>query len=452
MRARWLHYHSGPSGYGIRRKKGAIPLVTGIHVHRALAELILAAMHYDWQQVGVDTLPEMLRIRAREVIGRVCEDYRRGVKGRGLEGAEVGSDELEYLIREQTSLLAGLLWGALRVFIPWLMREWVPLSVEEEEELVLGCTCGLGEGVGGEKDHAPRECRGLLLMLRPDLIMKHRATGVVSNCDWKTGASVKWKSWQDQWAQEIQLAIGAAGAERRLGVEIPETYVFGLHKGSRKTQKLADGSDGPRRQDSILCYAWRKRANPPHWEEEWATRWEYVDEWGKGRNLKGKGFDKTPVWEGTFERRPQGWTPMEYYVWGVMDLAQVREHFVVVGPHQRPRHLLPNLFEALLAEEQRWLERRWVIYEALAKAGGRMDHPEVRATLNREVPQSWECRKYRSLCQFAVICQEEGEWGDPLRSGLFELRRPHHEPEIQEMRARGIEPPAEEWEEEEDDE
>ena len=76
----------------------------------------------------------------------------------------------------------------------------------------------------------------------------------------------------------------------------------------------------------------------------------------------------------------------------------------------------------------------------------------MRAALNREAPQSWECRKYRSLCQFASICREEGDWGDPLRGGEFELRRPHHQQELDEMTARGIVPPADEWEEEEEDE
>src|SRR3990172_8354086 len=40
-RARYMEYHSGPTGYGIRRKAESLPLVTGSAVHELMAKLIL---------------------------------------------------------------------------------------------------------------------------------------------------------------------------------------------------------------------------------------------------------------------------------------------------------------------------------------------------------------------------------------------------------------------------
>jgi hypothetical protein len=48
------------------------------------------------------------------------------------------------------------------------------------------------------------------------------------------------------------------------------------------------------------------------------------------------------------------------------------------------------------------------------------------------------------------VCFVDAGGDDPLSTGLFKLRRPHHSPELEQMAARGAELPDEDIEEEEE--
>jgi hypothetical protein len=40
------------------------------------------------------------------------------------------------------------------------------------------------------------------------------------------------------------------------------------------------------------------------------------------------------------------------------------------------------------------------------------------------------CRRYGRPCQFEPLCYDEGVAADPLGSGLYKARTPHHETEV----------------------
>ena len=90
-----------------------------------------------------------------------------------------------------------------------------------------------------------------------------------------------------------------------------------------------------------------------------------IDAQGKNRTLQGKGFTTRSVWDAgvdAFPQKPSDWLVMEYWVHWLPE-EELRKLFVMHGPIQTPRHLLPNLLRAIHAEGWRWAERLYKLYK-----------------------------------------------------------------------------------------
>lgn len=53
-------------------------------------------------------------------------------------------------------------------------------------------------------------------------------------------------------------------------------------------------------------------------------------------------------------------------------------------------------------------------------------------------------------CPYAPICFRSQGWDNPLATGKFRERTPHHAPEVEQLRACGYTVPVDEFEDEED--
>lgn len=427
LRARYLEYHGGPTGYGLRLKSESIPLTTGNGVHMGLADII------NLRQVT----PEPARREAyRGVIELRVEEYRKLVSARGFhetEGAE-GAEEIARIIKEQSALIRGLLWGFVKIMLEPLFDEYQPICVEQEEEYIVGCTCKLGSGVAGKGEHESRGCHGTDIMTKPDLVLMRRHDQQLFYVEFKTLGQVTQK-WEKKFNQSVQLALGAVGAERRLEKPINFAFVYGLVKGWRYSAKdpvTGEKGKGPKQQDSVFCYAYRRPPNPPFDDGEWQLKYDYVDEAGANRKATpSKGFVKTLV---------SDHFPMEDWVEALPE-EELRKIFTVLGPLETPRDLVPHMLAGIEAGEQRVLEGLWAVHDA--KEAGADPTP----LLDQHFPQSFICvNEYGYECQFVRICKG-GEAADI--GGSFETRRPHHEPELRQMIDRGIELPPEQAGEEE---
>lgn len=434
QRARFLNYHAG-NGFGFHRKAQSLPLATGIQVHEILESLLLEG-------------PGVGRDKQREIIGKKVEEYRVKTLASDIlqlaeeVGEEEGAGDLRLLVEEQAALIEGLAWAAVRIFFPRLYAEYEVVSIEQEEEYVLECSCGLGDGAGTGDEHEARECEGIVLMSRPDLLVRRKADRTLGYIEFKTSGDVGNYDWLQQWQDNVQLALGVVGAEKRLGEEVPNCFVVGFNKGWRKKGYHVESKSytGAKKQDSPFCYAYRKEANPPLWEEDWQMEYNYTDEDGKARRL-GKEYKKSPVWEGEFADRPAGWTKLEAWV-EALPLEIVEKQILWVGPLPTPRYLVADLLEALGAEEKRWQERLWQIWEAQEKG-----REEFLSALNTQVPQSFECRRWGKQCQYLPICRKEPGWEEAMSGQGGEkwvARRPHHERERRLMERVGLEVPGEE--------
>lgn len=462
-RLRYLEFHSGPHGFGMRLKPQSMPLATGIHVHLGLADIL--------RRVSSSGLPldaSELRAGWREDISQAAARYAKAVKARGfleLAQAPEGTEYTpEYVLGEQCALVEGLLWGFVRVVLPTLLDEFDIIAIEEEAELVAGCTCGLGE-VNGHDLHVARKCEGVVVPTRADILLRRKIDGALMNWDFKTSSDIQSKEWLQQWEDNPQLALNSLGAERQHGEPIDFCYILGLDKGYRARTKGPEDTGrrktGPKRQESVLCYAWHRPGNPPFFDPAWATSWNYVDEQGKNRTLQGKGYTSRSVWDAppdAFPGKPADWSVMEYWTYWLPE-EELRPLYIMHGPLQTPRHLLPALLRAIHAEGWRWGEKLYRLYKLRQEIEAGHPgipwaeaHPELEEALDELAPQSWDCYRWKKWCQFVWVCKKRLGWENPLGVGQggerFEIRRPHHAIELERMKVSGVEPPPEQWEEE----
>jgi hypothetical protein len=422
-RARYLRYHSGPSGYGIQRKALALPLTTGAYTHDLLAELLLA--HQEEARGGE-------KVQAKTIIEKQVGKYKTICAKRGFQ--EGLAEDTDRVIQEQAALIEGFGWCAHYYWIPQLFEEWEPVMVEEEITAELAGAAPPAEG-------EPR----IILMLRPDLVLRRRLDGSLAEVDFKTAADTSYISWRRQWEDNGQLALQGWGAGEALGEPVDFAYVYALIKGRRTKDK---GENPIERQRSPLVYAYHRAANPPMVEEDWKLRYEWVDpETGETRRV-GKGYQLKSIQSHLFPGKPAGMSTTEYWVRALAleDAGAQRE---ILGPYQILPEQKQAMLRAAVAEEQRWREKLWRIYDAGEKAGWDERDPGFQQVLDQEAPRTWDCHRYGKDCQFLSLCRKEGGWEAPLEGG-FVLRRPHHQPELEQMKGRGIEPPEVEDEDQDD--
>lgn len=464
--ARWVEYHSGPYGYGIRAKAETVYLPTGIYAHRIVEEACRLSQANGW----VPLLPDA-RTDVREIMKNVVESYYALIDARGLRsGGDLDTEETLHVMEEQAALIEGLGWTWISCTLPYLTEHFRSVSIEEEEIFVLGCTCGLPLNVGNPEDHEARGCEGGGWMSKADLILERLTDGEIGWHELKTGSNVHKKQWSQSFEHNVQFASGILGAERRLEREIGHYYLHGLQKGTRRSayDTVTRKYSGPRRQDSFLCYGYLKPADPPTIpDDDWRANYnwtEYDELTGETKNRRlGKGYDKQPIWKANFASKPVEWSNVEYWCeWlGRETLSELVE---MTEPYPRPSMLLQEWVEEAAANELNWRQRAWRVYEARKAAMGRMidelrEHggpgqasstlidfqPEVRKALRENFPRNWEgCHGYYGDdCEFIPICLHEPGWDDPVGSGKFVQRRPHHQPEIDQMLERGIPVPEE---------
>lgn len=390
---RYLKYHSA-NGYGMVRRSVSMPLATGVFVHQALADIMESARL-------LAALPP--RDVALSAVNKAIGDYQRLVEKRGFLEVEPGS-EADQIRKEQLSLVAGLVWGWYRVMLPDVLRDYEVIEVEQESELDLG--------------------KGVWKMVRADWVGRRKADGQLGNHDFKTMAMLS-DSYVEEFKHSPQMALTTKALEVKYKEPVTHYVIHGLIKGTRRGEYNPSSGDydGPKRQGSYLCYLYEKPANPPLNSPDFQPKWKYLGKDGRKHTL-GRDYTKKPVWE---VMDPRDWVYLlpEPFLW---------ELFPTIGPYQRQTWMIEPYAEEVQAEELRWVQRLHRIFES-------GDDPAV---IRQEIPRSWDCHRYNRPCEMMSACY--GEEADPLGSGKYTLRRPHHQPEIDQMEERGLEVPAPEVE------
>lgn len=427
-RARFINAHAGPNGYGWVRKASSVPLVTGTMIAQ-----VQEAVHS--QVLTTGAIPADVQVQAW--LDEAIAVYLTTVETRGLSHI-VDPAELDKRVTEQLTLLQSLIWLWVDIGLPQLLAEWEILLVEQEAVSVLGCTCGLGDRLGTAEEHDARQCQGIGYMTRGDLVTRHRINrDRYAYHEFKAPGETNVNT-DAAWQYRVQLISGVMGAEDVIGHQIDEVYLHQLIKGKRQAEwdYVEKKAVGPKFQDSPLVYGWKRPANPPLLAEDWADKFNYVDDLGKNRKL-GKDYQRTGIWELTPEA---GIAPARY--WGRwMDQTLRASKYRPIGPLMRHEIRLGEFTRQLIGEESRWQAILWELHDS----GKQWGDPDYMALLDRLVPQTrgQSCHSYYGEpCAALRLCDREDGWETPELVGYIP-RRPHHRPEMDAAIGRGLLPPDE---------
>lgn len=215
----------------------------------------------------------------------------------------------------------------------------------------------------------------LWLGVIPDRVQRRHGGGLVYR-EWKSTKSFK-KEWQDHWLYAIQIHLGIKALEEELGEKVEYGQVLGLNKGYDRDGRL------------IHPYVWAYRKG-----SEWSHEYKY-------------GWDHAPVWE---------------YPGGVVEW--VTRLGAEVGLKQFAWSAPVYLDERLL---ERWIAQRLRRHEVISsiKEAAKIDLSVRDSHFDQRLIH---CRpSFGPACPYLAACHNASVNGDPLGSGMYVVRTPHHD-------------------------
>lgn len=283
--------------------------------------------------------------------------------------------------QEQLCLLEGLVRAWVRYRLPRLLEEYEVVSVEEELEWRLDCQ--------------------LIDMVKCDVLLRRRSDGLVFILEFKTTKRASYW-WKRQWEHNTQVLANTQAIQEVLGETVGGMLIEGLVKG-------ADGPDtaksspwyGQDIQHSPLCYIYKDEVDG---EVVYFTEYR-------------RGAQKVAVWE---EMTPKEWVEM-------LTGDELEKLFCPVPP-LKPRAL----------DLQRW--KRQTLAQELEVAGDLEridaaledgDDETAERLLDELFPKNDSAcfRYFGHPCPMEPLCFTSEVERDPIGSGKYEWRVPHHEQE-----------------------
>lgn len=321
--------------------------------------------YLEFGSIQHDSMADLLMGRdIEEVVATAVARFRTAI-----ENGEISWNK-PHRTTEQLVFLECQLRGWHRWVLPQILREYTVHRVE------------------GEVIYDFLNCR---LGAKPDVLLRRISDGSLWYIEWKTTGSMT-PEWFASWHKAVQLHAGALGVARTLGEPLAGAIVFALYKGFEN--KKAD------RQESIFAYGYVPRGKRDE-NEISIPVYEYKP-----------GLVKEAIWH---TKTPKQWIEE-------MPEDVLSAQFGDTGP-------------VYLDEDQceSWLRqasyRETEIDTAVNLLAMASTTPEGRQEiLDRTFPQNFdECTpSFGSPCDAVNFCFMRHVQDDPIKSGLFEMRRPHH--------------------------
>jgi hypothetical protein len=433
---RYLRYHAGPTGYGYAPKSESVPLTTGKFTHQGLDPLARILKAYD-------RMPTPQEVRG--IIRDIMAEYDADLTAKGFRGGMFTGPVIEETIKEQRTLISGLIWALQIHLLPWVHQQYQILEVETERLHFLDCQCGAGPLP--QAQHDARGCQGKALMLRTDILAQHR---IGRHLAYFEGKTTGWESdaFAEQWEIKPQLGLGTLDLDTRYGAEVSELFIIGMNKGSRKKDDKDFDTPlaGMKRQQSALCYGYMRPGNPPLAKDDWAPSYTWINAAGekktvskahKRRGVWVLGESDWSLWSAYHASDPE--MPAEEFWVHQLPLSVRDKICFVLGPMNRQDQQLRDIRENMQGEEERWQQILWELY-TLQQRGFGWASPEFQSRKNQLIPKSWNCRPFgrEHECEFIHLCYKHAGWEDPMNLGKYVPRRPHHAPELEQAVARGL--------------
>jgi hypothetical protein len=225
----------------------------------------------------------------------------------------------------------------------------------------------------------------LWVPITPDRILRKKDSGILVYREYKTTLSSDQK-WQQSWRYAIQLHAGIAAAQEELNQKVAYGQIMGLMKG-RKSQ-----TDGR----LLHPYVW---AYYNHQKDEWSHEYKTGSDW-----------IPMPVWE----------YPGGLYEW-VVRLGHE------VGKAQFP-HSPPVFLDQRMLDD--WLNRRRERQRIIkVHAEAVVKDEKLRGIIFER--RTNQCRPpFGDECPYLLPCWNATAGEEPLKTGLYIEREPHHEVEV----------------------
>lgn len=374
-RLRYLNYDF--DGDGLDSTQMSLPLLSGIAIHSAHARLLAG---------------ESLE----GVVESTISEYVKEIEAKGLLGLEV----TKAVIKEQSSLLEGMLrvWFAIRM--PAILEEYEVESIEQKWDWEM----------------AP----GLVERIRMDAILLRRDDGLRHILDYK-GMGYPSEFFMEKQEHDLQTNLYIQALKEKTGEPVGGIIYEGLIRGVfRKDTAKSSPFYGQKIQQSpyTLAYALKGEAGTLY-QTEYTSR---------------KGWQKVH----TYDEMPMKDWVNHYLLAGGDNIILPQELFVVVPPISPPEAELLRTKQQVVFEELQYLDQleRYRALVAYAKAppqtatvAGSIVEQMAEADLDRFAPyRTNRCFKFGADygCKFRSICFNSGAQPLSEDSG-FKKRVPHHD-------------------------
>ena len=411
-RERYLAYHL--NGVGIQRIRKSLPLSFGAAFHQG-TETLLRGMSIDGAVVDALTF-----------LHGEFADHAISFDNEQPADVELA---MRYGQEEQMALAEGLLraWWAFEGEA--FLETFEVVEVEREGRATLQRSRTHREALNPDDDNSididdgrwinVQDSDDLVLMFRPDALVRDRESGDYFVISWKTCATFGKRN-TDQARHDMQSISEVWGWQQshklREVAEIDpwDVRVEGvLYKWIVKGRRSLDKWDNLYKQGSHLIYGWLKLDTANSEFPEWSWSYDWQDEEGKSRKL-GKGWQKKSIWNnypGGVKAWVDGLAKQEIFPRTADALAEVFPQAMPVERHQ--------------SDVNHWLEQvkaqELGIQHSLSILP---DDPQEREiALDVLFPQyTHSCHSY-SGCSFIPICWE----GVPAQAGeLYQIRSANH--------------------------
>lgn len=270
-------------------------------------------------------------------------------------------------IRQQVSIVEALAHAYTRITIPWIYDNFEIVDVEADQAVELP--------------------GGILWRARPDFVTRAKPAGRLAIHDFKSAAY--WSDPDhDQWRDSLQQMLNGYVASMVYGERVESYYIHILVKGTKKAP-------------SYLTHPMYRPANPPIVKEDILPHWTSKKD---------------------YARVFAPYIPMliPEWVWS-MDAAYCAKTVPVVGPFLINYDKVERFLSGLPTNETNWMRK----LDGLQWA--RWADPEFQLHLDRTFPRTYNCYEFGGRrCQFYGICHREAGWENPIASGLYHVRKPHH--------------------------
>lgn len=446
----FLHYHWG--GRGLSPRRLSIYLGTGSYVHKGIA--LLLKLVKECQDAGQPIRVTMAALDT--VCTSVVSSYKAELEGRGVSlNPDETTEAEQYYIAEQTALVEAQVRAFAYRVLPQVAKLYWVRAVEEELPPQKLC----------ESDQGPVEMES-----RSDSILELKSTPAhIEILSLKTAGTYRKR--QDDanahdlqglcetWAYERQMAqqekpiLEAMNAVHQLTCDITDEHDRPLAKSSRSFFEFLKHHLGPDRIAGVLMVfllkgkrvfvetgqtedgdplgyyetasplvrGWRKWDPVLGWQ--YAHSWYYPNPENKsGKSSLGKGWEMFRAWE-----LPGGikeWIKLLASGKVQPECGDVLgKQFVVPQTYYRKDTHVQGFVRQAVAQERDWANR--LAYQPSSGLG-----LAVYLDANFAQHRSHCHEHFGGNCPFVPMCYNPQVFADPLGSGLYEWRTPHHAAEL----------------------